>query len=112
MLKLKIYKNRLLLSIIVLICLILIIHFTTYGIDARLIALDKAPKFCVITGRLKDGGTTLYYGVGYQIIKWNMLSSKNVEGKIIHGIEHGYEIHRFPFYRDWTEGPTIQLEFR
>ena len=100
------------LTLITVVLLVIAIHISTYAIDKRLIALDKSPKFCLKTGGLKDGGTTFYYGVGYQIIKWNMISSKTINNKVIHGMEHGYEIHRFPSFVDWEKGPNIELEFR
>lgn len=93
------------------IVLITLIHFITYTIDKSLIVRDSDPWFCIETMALKDGGTKMYYGLGYQIIKWNYLSEKNVDGKEIYGVEHGFEIHRFPSFVDWKEGPTVDLKF-
>jgi len=109
--KCKISKKKFSLTIIIII-LILVIHNITYTFDKFLISRDNNPRFCIITGKLKDGGTTFYYGFGYQIIKWNWLQDKQIDGKDVLGVEHGFEIHRFPFYIIWLNGPTIDLDFR
>lgn len=35
---------------------------------------DKSPIFILKTTELKDGGTKFYYGPGYELIDWNILS--------------------------------------
>ncbi len=106
------FRNRLTAFIVRFVLVISIIHIITYTLDNAMIQKDNEPKFCINTGVLFDGGTKFYYGLGYQIIKWNSMSRQEHYGKYIYGVNHGFEIHRFPFYVDWKKGPTIQLEFR
>jgi len=62
---------------------------------------DKRPIFVIEKGRYKDGGTTEYRGLGYQVIKWNKQTNN--------GIEFGYEIYKAPNFRNINDGPTKKL---
>lgn len=98
----------------VIACIVVILpllHCITYSIDKTLIGKDSDPWFCKKTVGLKDGGTKVYYGLGYQIIKWNKIKIKTVNGEYIHGVEHGFEIHRYPHFVDFEKGPTVDLKF-
>jgi hypothetical protein len=94
-----------------IIAVLSLLHCITYSIDKTLIGKDSDPWLCKKTVSLKDGGTKVYYGLGYQIIKWNKISTKIVSGEYIHGVEHGFEIHRYPYFVDWAKGPTVALKF-
>lgn len=109
--KIKIISKKRTIFIIVFICFIFILHFVTYEFDKKQISLDKEPIFCINAGELDDGGTKFFYGFGYQIIKWNHMDRKTINGFIVDGISHGFEIHRIPSFVDWTKGPNIDLEF-
>lgn len=108
----NIYNKKIIKYVIGISFLIFLFHIFAFYYDKNLINNDREPFFSIKTGGLKDGGTTFYYGLGYQIIQWNVLKTKNLNGKDIYGVEHGFEIHRFPFFIDWKDGPTIPLEFR
>lgn len=95
--------------LILILCSILFAHFITYNIDSNLIAAEKQPLFVIKGDMAKDGGTTIYHGFGYSIIKWNRLASRIVNGERIDGVEVGYEICRL--YKDVNDGPAIQLKF-
>lgn len=86
------------------ILIFLIIFFApviTYRIDSNLVHRDKRPIFIIKKAMYKDGGTTEYRGLGYQVIKWNIRTNK--------GIELGYEIYKSPNFRDVNDGPTREL---
>ncbi len=105
-------KKNILIIIIGLISLLTLTHCFTYKYDKSRIAEYSNPKFCIITGYLDDGGTTFYSGFGYQIIKWSTITQERIQGKDVQGLNHGFEIHRFPFYVDWEKGPTVKLKFK
>ncbi|MGL4107170.1 hypothetical protein [Clostridium sp. LP20] len=65
----KKYKG--IISSIILVIAILIVSQVTYTIDKRLIEENKEPKFVIKTDMVKDGGTTIYKGLGYQVVRWN-----------------------------------------
>lgn len=109
--KINVLRNKRIIFIFVFISFIFMLHFSTYEFDKKQITLDKEPIFCINTGELKDGGTKFFYGFGYQIIKWNYLDEKTINGVIVDGISHGFEIHRIPSFVDWTKGANIDLEF-
>lgn len=80
----------------------LFISIATYSIDYSLVKKDKKPIFVVKIATYKDGGTKEYYGFGYQVIGWNRIN--------IDGIEFGYEIFRFPNFRNVNDGPVKELK--
>lgn len=97
-------KNRKYIYLISAILIILIVIFApviTYKIDSTLVEQDKRPIFVLEKERYKDGGTTEYRGLGYQVIKWNKQTNM--------GIEFGYEIYKAPSYRNINDGPTKML---
>ncbi|ADL50034.1 hypothetical protein [Clostridium cellulovorans] len=74
----------------------------TYRIDSNLVNQDKKPIFVVKKDLYKDGGTTDYRGLGYQVIAWNRITAN--------GTESGYEIYKSPNFRDVNDGPTKELK--
>lgn len=78
----------------------------TYTIDSFLVSKDIRPIFVVHKDTYKDGGTKEYMGLGYQVIRWHMLSSNNGGD----GFLFGYEIYRAPNYRNVSDGPTKKLK--
>ena len=62
----------------------------------------------------KDGGTILYIGLGYKIIKWHRLSQRIIDNKEIEGYDIGYEIFYFlnkNFFLSNDIEPKIKLKF-
>lgn len=84
---------------------------SVYLIDFTLVSHDKKTVFVIGTSMAKDGGTRQYYGLGYKVIKWNKLSSKQIDGKEINGVLIGYELSIFPSFQDINDGPKKELEF-
>lgn len=108
----KKYKN-ILMVLGILLCLIIVVHQFTYTIDKNAINNGYNPKFIIKYDTCKDGGTTVYYGLGYQIISWHAAYAKNENNLEKHGYLIGVEIHRFPFYNNLEKGgqPKVQLSF-
>lgn len=86
-----------------IVCLILILCFVLFGaIDMERFQDGKKPVFIIRQDNVEDGGTTVYYGVGYQLISWRMMG-ENREG--IPGDSVGKECHIL-FYHNMNEGPS------
>ena len=93
-------------------CLIFVIFsFTTYSVDSRLVAHDKSPIFVIPSSVAKDGGTTIYSGLGYKVIGWNKAAVKQIDGKEVTGTMTGYEISTIFNSQDINEGPKKELKF-
>ncbi len=98
----KISKRHLsIILILIVIIMVPLIPKLTYSVDSKLASMDLRPIFVVSKGMAKDGGTTEFRGLGYQIIRWNRLVSD--------GTEYGYEINKAPNYRNLSDGPTTKL---
>ncbi len=102
---LKIIKRNI--RYVVIFLVILIISFIVFGIiDIIRFKNGKEPIFIVNQEHLNDGGTVVYYGIGYQLIEW-----KQIDDSVISDIVYltGKECHVL-FFVDINEGPTIQLD--
>lgn len=92
---------------IISVTVLLLICFVLFGaVDIIRFRIGKAPVFIIKEEHLNDGGTTVYYGVGYQLIDW-----KKIDSNVISDIQYrvGREYHIFSCY-DVTEGPTVELK--
>ena len=56
---------------------------------------------------LNDGGTTIYYGVGYQLIDWKIIDSEEII-KIKYKV--GKELHVLRYINPLTDKPNVELE--
>lgn len=102
----KASKNRKYIYLLMTILIISVVIFApriTYRIDSNLVNQDKKPIFVVSKALYKDGGTTDYRGLGYQVIMWHRMTDN--------GYEFGYEIYKSPNFRDVNDGPTKKLKF-
>lgn len=97
----------------ILACVILLIAmgFVTYNIDSKRISQDEKPIFVVPTSVAKDGGTTIYRGLGYKVIRWKMMSIRQVDGNEVQGLMAGYEISTMFNSQDINDGPKKELRF-
>jgi hypothetical protein len=97
-------KTKTKISITLLILIVL--HFITYSIDSKRVSESKKPIFVVISLHLiKDGGSQLYYGIGYQVIKWHKNGTNSDERSI------GLEINRIPFFKSYEDGPDPNIKY-
>jgi hypothetical protein len=90
---------------------LIIFSFVTNKIDSKLVSQDKRPIFVLPTAVAKDGGTTIYIGLGYKVIGWKRLESRQVDGKEVLGRMTGYEISTIFNSQDINEGPKKELKF-
>ncbi len=89
--------------------LLLFISFSF--LDYRLVKKNESPIFCMPISHIKDGGTIIYAGLGYQIIDWHQLIYQNE----IASYKVGVEIRYFPFFKYWgflshNITPSIELD--
>jgi hypothetical protein len=109
-------KNISIIAIIIL--FIITFHLFTFFIDLYQISKNKKPIFVIPLIYVKDGGTTIYFGFGYQVIYWYYLDTIIKNGKEINGYKRGYEIHHLfklkyiPFITsDFEPDKETQLKF-
>ncbi len=100
------YKN-----ILACVILIITIGFVTYSIDSKRISREENPIFVVPTLVAKDGGTTIYIGLGYKVIRWSTISIRQVDGNEVQGFMTGYEISTMFNSQDINDGPKKELKF-
>lgn len=82
---------------IISVAILLLICFILFGVvDIVRFRTGKEPVFIVKEEHLNDGGTTVYYGIGYQLIDW-----KKMDSTVITEIQYrvGRECHIF-FYHN------------
>ena len=101
--------KRKILIIPMVLFLLITTHLITYKTDQYRISKNKNPLFSVPTVYIKDGGTTIYFGFGYQVIYWHFLSTETIDKKEIKGHETGYEIHNL---FDLKYIPFITYDFK
>ena len=90
--------------ILIIVISLCCIHSATFAIDSRLISESKQPLFVIIAlPFIKDGGSAIYYGLGYQVIRW--YKEESYKGLI------GYEIHRIPYFKAFDKGPEPNLKY-
>lgn len=70
-------KKKIGIWIILIIIGILLLGMLFFAVDSYRIKNDKAPIFAVQYKVLKDGGTTMYIGLGYKIIDYNIIDGND-----------------------------------
>ncbi len=70
-------KKRIGIVIILIIIGILLLGMLFFAVDSYRIKNNKPPIFAVQYKVLKDGGTTMYIGLGYKIIDYNIIDGNN-----------------------------------
>ncbi|MNP51037.1 hypothetical protein D3C76_1453340 [compost metagenome] len=98
-------------KIFAIVILLITIGLVTYNIDSKRISGDKKPIFVVPTLVAKDGGSTVYRGLGYKVIRWNTISIRQVDGNEVQGFMTGYEISTMFNSQDINDGPKKDLKF-
>lgn len=100
-------KGKRIIVISAIIVLLLII--SSCVIDYKRFESNQKPLFCIKTDHLNDGGTTVYYGLGYQLIEWKVVKESE-EGVIIY--YHGKEKNLLFNMNNIGDGPKVTLEKR
>lgn len=101
-------KYTYILGIIIIVLLFMALPQITYTIDSKRIAEDKGPIFVIKIAEYKEGGTSEYIGLGYQVINWHRYGDNGID----YGIIYGYEIYKAPNFRDIAKGPTKELKLK
>ena len=70
-------KKKIGVVIILIIIGILLLGMLFFAVDTYRIKNDKPPIFAVQYSVLKDGGTTIYIGLGYKIIDYNVIDGND-----------------------------------
>ena len=90
------------------VAVLLSVSFLVFGIvDYNRFFAGKEPLFIVKCDVLNDGGTKIYYGIGYQLIDWKKIDSTDIK-KINYLV--GKEYHFLTQQIDPKDGPQIELE--
>ena len=81
-------------------------------LDYARVQTGAAPLFSIEVRALKDGGSRIYIGPGYQLIRWHRLAQHRSQA----GRETGTELLYFPLFKDWgfsidSLEPGVPLEF-
>lgn len=85
----------------------LVCFFIIFGlIDVCRFSKGKPPIFIVKSDVLNDGGTKIYYGIGYQMIEWKKIDDTELQ-KVQYLI--GREFHFLFWQIDPKNGPKIEL---
>jgi hypothetical protein len=99
-------KKKTKIKILITLLILIGLHFITYSIDSKRVSESKKPIFVVISlPFIKDGGTAIYYGIGYQVIKWHKNDVDAGERLI------GLEINRIPFFKSYDDGPDPNIKY-
>jgi hypothetical protein len=105
-------NKKIVISIIIIFIMLLLslypIHKLTYELDKNAIDHGNAPSYALPLIRMKDGGSVVYYGIGYQVLRWH-IGFDTGERKV------AYEIYIYPAYKEWEDGPeptTNYFEYR
>lgn len=93
---------------LVIVAFCLVISFSVFGvIDCIRFQKDESPIFIIKKDVMNDGGTTIYYGVGYQLIDWKIIDgdeTATLKYKV------GKEIHIFNFVDPLSGEPEVTME--
>lgn len=69
-------KKKKMLLFVLLLLVLLIIPQSVFMIDYNRALKDMPPIFAIRTQLYKDGGTSIYKGLGYQVIDYNQLDGR------------------------------------
>lgn len=99
-------KKKTKIKILIVLLILIGLHFITYSIDSKRVSESRKPIFVIISlPFIKDGGSAIYYGIGYQVIKWHK-SDANSDERFL-----GFEIHRIPFFKSYEDGPDPNIKY-
>ena len=84
-------------------------------IDSYRFFNDKEPVFVIKKTQFLDGGTTFYYGPGYELVDWNILVYDEEKEKSFNYTKK--EIRIIPFFitdysSDKLDIPTFEIQYQ
>lgn len=98
-------KKKTKIKVLIVVLILIVLHFITYSIDSKKVSEARKPIFVIrALPTIKDGGSAIYYGLGYQVIRWHMMESP--DKRLL-----AYEIHRIPFFKRFETGPEPNLKY-
>ncbi len=68
-------------KIILIVLLLIALGITFFIVDYTHIKHDTKPIFVIQSEALKDGGTAIYIGIGYKVIRYNVSEPGSEETK-------------------------------
>lgn len=99
-------KKKTKIKVLIAVLILIGLHFITYSVDSKRVSESINPIFAVrAIPAIKDGGSAIYYGIGYQVIKWHKME-QNPERRLL-----GYEIHKIPFFKSFEDGPDPNVKY-
>ena len=99
-------KKKTKIKILIVPLILITLHSITYSVDSKRVSESRNPIFAIISLPLiKDGGSAIYYGIGYQVIRWHRME-QNPERRLL-----GYEIHRIPFFKSFEDTPEPNIKY-
>ena len=101
----KTVKSQKAKKIIHILAVVVGISFVAFFIDSTLADHNLAPVFSVPYAHMNDGGSTCYMGLGYQIIRWNVLVYPR-------GHHVGVEKHYLIGISLDTQKPNVSLTYK
>jgi len=98
-------NKKKIIKILIILLLVFSIHELSFLLDKNTIGKGKPPLFALSLIKYKDGGSVVYYGFGYQVLRWH-------RAQLDLGVrEVAYEIYRFPLYKKWDKGPKATTQY-
>lgn len=99
-------KNNNNIKILKALLILIGLHLVTYSVDYKRVSESQSPIFAIrAIPAIKDGGSAIYYAIGYQVIKWHRVEESTNKRLI------GYEIHRIPFFKSFEDGPDPNIKY-
>lgn len=99
-------KKKTIIKVSIVVLILLGLHFITYSVDSKMVSASKDPIFSIRSKpAIKDGGSAIYYGFGYQVIRWHKIE-QNTGRRLL-----GYEIHRIPLFKKFNDGPDKNVKY-
>ena len=94
-----------------IIFMILIVVLVVLGFfDYNRFKEGKLPLFAVKKDVINDGGTTAYYGIGYQIVNWKIMDSEMKGEEVFTRYLVGSEFHTLYFVDPLNDEPGVTLK--
>lgn len=80
--------KRLLLRVLLALCCLICVSLVFFSVDVHRAKSGGRPIFSFPALHANDGGTTVYFGLGYEIIQWHRLTEQ--PGAYQMGVEEYY----------------------
>ena len=97
-------KKKTIIRLLIALLILIGLHLITFSVDSKRVSESRNSIFVIrAIPAIMDGGSAIYYGIGYQVIRWHKMDS----GKRL----LGYEIHRIPYFKSFEAGPDQNVKY-